>query len=85
MHGRGPGRWLVLVLLGTLTALPALGWIGSPRATGGNGVHDAAGLFFSLTSPAAVPVSPAPAAPAPEPRGPTGASSRLVPPGPPAG
>ena len=88
MHGSGSDSWLVLVVLATLTALPALGWIGPARPTGRNGGDAAAahGLFFSLpflTSP--VPVPLAPAASAPGPRGPTGAFSRLAPPGPSAG
>jgi hypothetical protein len=53
MHGRGPG-WLVGVLLWTLTALPALGWIGDDAADG----------FFSFPTPLAdrVPIPLAPAA-----------------------
>jgi hypothetical protein len=85
MHGRGPGPWLVLVLLGTLTALLALGWA---RPTGSNGGDTAAayGLFSSLPFLASpVPIPLAPAASAPWPRGPTGAFPRLAPPGPPAG
>jgi hypothetical protein len=88
MHGSGPDSWLVLVLLGILTALPALGWIGPARPAGRNGGGDVAahGLFSSLPLLASpVPIPLAPAASAPWPRGPTSAFPRLAPPGPSAG
>jgi hypothetical protein len=36
----GPCLLLVLVLIATLTTLPALGWIGLPVSTGTDGVYD---------------------------------------------
>ncbi len=36
----GPCLLLVLVLIATLTTLPALGWIGLPLPTGIDGVYD---------------------------------------------
>ena len=71
----GPCLLLVLVLIATLTTLPALGWIGLPVSTGTDGVYDDARadsrfelpamdglipLFSSVGTP--VPISLAPVA-----------------------
>ena len=94
----GPCLLLVLVLIATLTTLPALGWIGLPGSTGTDGVYDGAradshfvlpamdGLIplFSLAD-APVPISLAPVAFLGARDTTSGATRSLAPRGPPSG
>jgi hypothetical protein len=48
----GPCLLLVLVLIATLTTLPALGWIGLPVSTGTDGVYNGARAASHFELPA---------------------------------
>ncbi len=93
----GPGLLVVLVLVGTLPALPALGWIDRSDRTGTPGVHADAGadrlarpamdgLFHRiLPLPVPAPIPPAPDALVRVPAAASGALRSLAPRSPPGG